>query len=98
MSYKIPFDKNGQQPYPWEYAEGFRWVDNHGFDATLTFDGYYRGRSAGGFRFKDNLYTYYMFMKDIDQLIKGRVLEYGKVTGTWTFIKRGMNYGIKLVG
>jgi hypothetical protein len=101
MSYQIPFSDRGQLQYANSYVEkftdGFRWVDNHEFDATLTFEGYYRGRSAGGFRFKDNLYTYYMFMTDIDDLLKTKVIDKGVVSGKWTFVKRGMNYGIKLV-
>ena len=100
MSYKIPFSKNGQLQYADSYVEkfteGFRWVDNYTFEAVLTYVGYSRGRSAAGFKFKDNSYEYYMFMTDMDDVLKNKTLYKGRVSGKWTFIKRGMNYGIKL--
>lgn len=96
--FQIPFDDHGMQQYPWEYSKGFRWEDNRVFDATLTLNGFSRGRSAAGFRFVDEKgNSYYMFMTDMVSLLLLRtVIDHGKVLGTWTFCKRGSNYGVKL--
>lgn len=97
-NYQIPFDNRGMQQYPYEYSEGFHWEDNRVFDATLTLGGSCRGRSAAGFVFVDgNGQQYYMFMSDMADLLFNAVLDHGKISGTWTFCKRGMNYGLKLV-
>jgi hypothetical protein len=38
-----------------------------------------------------------MFLKDLDALIKNHALNKGTVTTSWTFCKRGENYGLCLV-
>lgn len=96
---KIPFDKNGMQQYPWEWADSFHWEDNRIFSTTMTFHSYSRGRSAAGFNFKDeNDRNYYMFLTDISDMIREVTLDHGKVSGKWTFVKRGTNYGVKYLG
>ena len=73
------------------------YVENKVFEDTLTFEGYARGRSSSVFLFVDsNGATYQMFMTDIDNLLKSKDLINRQVKGTWTFCKRGQNYGIKL--
>lgn len=73
------------------------YVENRVFDDTLTYMGYARGRSSAVFNFKDSTgATYQMFMKDVDELLSSKNLIDGKVTGTWTYCKRGKNFGIKL--
>lgn len=73
------------------------YIENKVFGDTLTFEGYSRGRSSAVFNFVDsNGATYQMFMTDIDNLLKSKDLINRQVKGTWTFCKRGQNYGIKL--
>jgi hypothetical protein len=79
---QVPFDKNGLQSYPMEYYPEFRLVDNYEL-AELTINSFYRGRSAGGLSLVD--------------MISRSVIDHGKVSGKWTFCKRGENYGLKLV-
>ena len=71
--------------------------DNYEFTTTLTYYGYCRGCSACNimFRSPDFKQTLYMFMTDFDEVVD-RLIN-GKLSGTFTFCKRGMNYGIKMV-
>lgn len=103
--YKIPFGKDGRPqsyPSPWyegEYpnhkAVGPEWRDNTPFDATMTFDGYGRGRSSAVICFKDETgIEYSMFLSDFSDCAK--LMEKGVITGRWAFTKKGMNYGLQL--
>lgn len=77
--------------------DNIEYVENKVFDETLTYDGYGRGRSSAVFYFKDSAgATYQMFMKDMNDLLSSKDMIDGKVTGTWTYCKRGQNFGIKL--
>jgi hypothetical protein len=75
------------------------WKENHEFTDTLEIVGFSRGRSAANFNFKSttNGMEYNTFMTDVLSIISKSVIDHGVVTGTWTFVKRGANYGIKLV-
>lgn len=99
--YLIPFDKNGNQL---DYAEG-RWgiskeismLQNFEFTDTLKFQRYGRGRSSVNFTFvrQSNNKTVSFFVSDFcDALPK---LNGGEITGVFTFTKKGMNYGCKLI-
>ncbi|MGJ4945102.1 hypothetical protein ACQR1W_31390 [Bradyrhizobium sp. HKCCYLS1011] len=105
--YQIPFDKDGNQQH---YAEGSwitgengrpqrvgpEWRDNAPFVTTLTYVGYSRGRSAAYFDFKDhNGKLVVVFLKDFEDMIPHLVK--GSVSGSFKFIKRGMNYGCQLI-
>ena len=103
--YPIPFDKNGnpqgypQQWYEGEYPNAKRagpiWRDNIPFKATLEFTGYGRGRSSAVLKFKDgNGIEYEMFLSSFDEC--ARLMCYGKIEGTWWFVKKGQNYGVAL--
>ena len=94
--YQIPFDKDGNLlSYPYSVGE---WRDNYVFEDTLTYETYYRGRSSATICFKDtNGHTYEMFMSDFDILITAKGLNGKSVSGKWTFVKKGKNYGIKAV-
>ena len=108
--YQIPFDpKTGdQQHYPEPVFEhppagevrAIRldpvWRDNEVFADTLTFDGFARGRSAayGLFRRADGTGCT-VFLADLEAIVPH--LAGGKISGQFTFCKRGMNYGTKLV-
>lgn len=76
---------------------GDEWRPNKPFECTLQYEGFSRGRSSAGFAFKDqDGHSYWMFMTDMDDLIRAgaRPLE---VRGTFEFVKRGQNYGIKFL-
>lgn len=75
------------------------WKENYEFDDTLELTGMSRGRSAANFNLRsvtDNK-NYNLFMTDTVDLIQNGVVNKGKITGKWTFCKRGANYGIKLL-
>lgn len=93
--YKIPFDDNGNMlTYDRRYQ--IEWRDNCQFEDTLTYKCYGRGRSSAVFVFtKSDGKTVSMFMTDIDDIIPKMVN--GVLSGTFTYTKRGTNYGIKLV-
>ena len=77
--------------------DNVEFVENRIFDETLTYAGYGRGRSSAVFYFTDSTgAAYQMFMTDMDDLLKKCDLIDGNVNGTWTYCKRGQNYGIKL--
>jgi hypothetical protein len=70
-------------------------IDNVPFSAIMTYDGYYRGRSAAGMTFKDEKgIPYTVFLTDFEKFIP--IMDKGVVTGTFIYCKRGRNYGIKL--
>lgn len=106
-NYQIPFDQHGNQQH---YAEswwvqredgkyerqGPEWRDNVPFEATLTYAGFSRGRSAAYLDFTDqNGKSVVVFMKDFDAIAPHLIK--GAVTGTFMFTKRGQNYGCQLV-
>lgn len=95
-TYQIPFDENGnQQHYPDDWRHKITWEDNHEFDDTLTFIGYNRGRSAANFDFRrgDGRKVTF-FLKEFEEIVPHMV--HGEVAGTFTFIKRGQNYGTRM--
>ena len=74
-----------------------RWVPNTVFADTLQYVTYHRGRSSAMFEFKraSNGQHVYMFMTDIDNIVPK--MDKGTLVGTFTFSKRGANYGVKMV-
>lgn len=93
-----------------DWGKEIHWAWAEDFEAVLAFDGYYRGRSAAGFWWRDTeTGVYYpMFMRDAELLLKfgpstagsGLAQTTGepvRVTATWRFIKRGSNYGIQVL-
>lgn len=98
---QIPFNKAGMLHYPDPYPEKLmRWLDNHEFTGTLTLDGMERGCSAAHFTLHDTSdQRYTMFMKDLLLMVQAcSNMNRGTITGRWTYVKRGMNYGVKFVG
>jgi hypothetical protein len=97
---QIPFGKDGN---PLVYArEGQynleKWVPNYTFDDVLTIDGITRGRSAAQFNLSgSDGRKYTMFMTDMFDVIKRADIHRGMIAGTWTFQKRGQNYGVRLL-
>lgn len=110
-AYQIPFDRSGNQlhwPDPeYEWPEGYGqgkprvqvspvWQVNSTFGDVLTFDGYSRGRSAAYFGFtRLDGKKVTMFLAEFTDVVPHMVK--GKIGGTFTFVKRGQNYGVKLV-
>lgn len=94
-TYQIPFDKEGnQQSYP---SMGSIMKDNFTFDETMTYRGYGRGRSSATILFEDSKgKRYSMFLSDFDELMRTKGLDGKSVKSTWTFCKKGMNYGLAL--
>lgn len=92
----IPFDGRGNQLHYFESWNGGHWVPNTTFKDTLTIDTMARGRSAAYFIFeRKNGSSVVVFLRDAIDMMKH--MQNGKVTGTFTFCKRGQNYGCKLV-
>lgn len=104
-NYQIPFDAHGNQlAYPtaqynpetrdWEIF----WKDNVVFEATLAYSGFSRGRSAAGFKMKDSDgHRYYLMMSEMDRIMALGGWDGNKITGKWTFVKKGQNYGVQLI-
>ena len=95
----IPFDENGSL-LAFPMGRKIEWRENYEFDETLTVESMERGRSAARFILKDEHGRRYgMFMTDMLDLIQtAELIAYGHIDARWTFVKRGSNYGIKLVG
>ncbi|AKF13441.1 hypothetical protein PHIN3_178 [Sinorhizobium phage phiN3] len=98
-NYPIPFDTNGNQlhyPETWT-RDGVVMKDNFVFADVLTFSHFSRGRSAAYAYFKRSTgETVTVFLSDLADIMK--IMVRGEVGGTFTFCKKGMNYGTKLVG
>lgn len=72
-------------------------IDNYKWEDTISYNGYGRGCSSCVICFWSVYYqqNMQMFMTDFNNIV--RKMDHGKLTGTFTFCKRGQNYGIKLV-
>jgi len=75
--------------------------ENTEFEDRLTYTGYEQGRSRVNMVFQSEKFDarVYMFMKDFDEMMldPNSTIADGKLDGTFTFTKRGANYGIKKV-
>ena len=83
--------------YTDNWMKNIEWKENFQFQATLVYEGYRKGRSSIAFRFHDlktNI-NYSMFISDFDDIVG--YLTNGTLTGIFTFIKKGANYGLKKV-
>jgi len=97
-SFEVPIDANGnmigwQSPYAKAHRPVTIWAD------VLYYQGYERGRSAVNFKWS-SIYThrrYYMFLTDMDEVLKETGVEDGTIKGQFTYVKRGKNFGIKRV-
>lgn len=93
--YQVPFDADGnQQDYPgWR---GTEWRDNFEFEDFLAYKNYGRGRSSITFTMeRSNGGTVSVFVSDFDDMLPH--MTFGKLHGRFTFVKKGQNYGCKLV-
>lgn len=71
--------------------------DNYEWEDTLSYRGYGRGQSSCVIYFwsVQMQQDVIMFMTDFNDICVK--LDHGKIHGKFTFCKRGMNYGVKLV-
>lgn len=109
----FPFVKGDLQEYTWrnltdeetemvycgsKVTQGdIEWMPNREVALALYYDGYGRGRSAVTFYWTDEQgHRYPMFIKDFDDMIM-RIDTIKPAKGIFTYVKRGKNYGIKLV-
>ena len=73
------------------------WKPNEEVELTLHYKSYGRGRSSVTFYWlDDNGHKYPMFLTDLDELLKLKV-DVSNLHGIFTYVKRGRNYGIKLL-
>jgi hypothetical protein len=94
----IPFEPDGSVPNQPLPDCTYEWLENFNFCDTLLFEDYCRGSSRCGFvvRSSGNA-TYYMFLRDaLDALRQGSV-DHGRIHGWWTFVRRGVAFGVRLM-
>jgi hypothetical protein len=95
-SYAIPFDASGHQ-LEWAGHYSLRPIEmreNFVFEDTLIFDGdYSKGRSAVTFHLKREQTgtNVTMFLSDFAEISK--LMVNGRLTGRFTFCKKGTGYG-----
>lgn len=88
--------------FEFSYANGnckTVFVPNFECKDTLIFSGFSRGRSSVKAHFISE-YTglkYEMFISDFDDVLKSNSIHNCRIKGTFTFVKRGANYGIALL-
>jgi hypothetical protein len=92
--YDIPFDKNGNQ-LDYELCNTTM-IPNFVFEDELTLKTYGRGRSSVTFTLtRTDGKTVSMFVSDFTEMVNHMVK--GKIKGKFTFVKKGQNYGCKLI-
>lgn len=83
-----------------------KWIDDpyedkpfhEEFTATMQLAGFYRGRSAAGFTFKDETgREHTMRIKCIVDLLTNATLVKGKVRAVWAYAKQGANFSLKYI-
>lgn len=96
--YKIPFDSRGDL-MSYDGFGVFEWRDNYSFVDTLKLEGSGRGRSSVTFKFRslESGVVYSMFISDATYLFQNCVVRKGVVRGSFTFVKKGSNYGLTLI-
>lgn len=96
-NYKIPFDEKGGMVQDACRARWYakEWRENYEFDATMRLD-----RELGDWvTVRDEMdHEYYISMHNLfPVLVRGTITE-GKISGRWTFVKRGNSYSLKPAG
>lgn len=103
QTWKMHFNKG--VPCKWDGDIYDEEKDNYVFKADLYIAGYERGCSSAvmllvPYRDKDKdrwsrKFHYRVFMSDIEDIVKEMVK--GRIKGTFTFVKKGSDYGLKLI-
>jgi hypothetical protein len=100
VTYKVPLDsETGGQYLGYGKSNHTNWVDNFEFVADLRIE-WMSWRQASTVRLIDDVtgQRFHMFIADLQNTILfGKTIADSKISGTWTFIKRGTEYGVKLV-
>ncbi len=91
--YKILFDENGNHCETQYRNRSYIEKDNYEWYGELTFDDLYQSK----YRFTDDIYRYIMFPTEFLSLIKNGIDVSKPIIGTWTFLKKGPAFGIRLV-
>jgi hypothetical protein len=96
---KIPFDKDGNLLGYYPGYGDVNWVDNFENRFNLKLEKYGRGRSSVTFDFRcqDTGAVYQMFVSDLVEMLLKVTLNYGEISGSFTFCKKGQNYGIVFI-
>jgi hypothetical protein len=105
---KIPFDQHGN-PVPYyngvtrgphaSFDSDYIWEDNAPFRAVLDFKRFARGRSAAHAIYAkadDPTWECVMFLTDFTDVVE-RGLAPLRLSGRFEHVKRGSNYGVKLL-
>lgn len=103
QTWKIHFNKG--VPCKWDGDVHDEERDNYVFECDLYIAGYSRGCSSAvmllvPYKNKDKDYfsqkiVYQVFMSDIKDIVKEMIK--GRIKGSFTWTKKGANYGLKLV-
>ena len=81
-----------------EGSANFKWIPNHIWSDTINIIDIERGTSAAHFLVRSEVTgkIYYMFMKDLLDMMRTHIIEKDRISGAFTYVKRGKNYGIKI--
>lgn len=97
---KIPHDQHGSPvPYCMYGEDRYVWEENKPFRAVLEFQRFERGRSAAHAIYAkadDPSWEVTMFLSDLEDVI-ARGFAPLRLTGRFEHVKRGQNYGVKLL-
>jgi hypothetical protein len=94
--YKIPFEQTTGDMLGYLMYLDTEWRDNYEFEAHLKVVGWGRGRSSITFTLVDtNGVKYSTFASTFYEMIPH--MSCGEIRGTFTFCKKGQNYGLKLI-
>jgi hypothetical protein len=98
---EIPFDKEGNQlryAGPYRSVQDVDWKPNRPFKSGLKFIEFNRGRSAAYACLKDALgKRRYMFLKDLEEVLRNGWFIGSELVGTFVYCKRGQNYGVRMI-
>lgn len=95
---KIPFSEFDDHPLDYDYGNRY-YTPNEPFWKSVEFSSFERGRSAVRAVYIDTDnedWHAIMFISDLEDLILAGV-EMRRMKGTFAFVKRGANYGFKLL-
>lgn len=98
MTYKIPFDEDGNMmTFTDSWCRSHEDKDNYEWEDELVYTDYSKGRSAVNFEFTSRKTgkIYSMFLSDFCRSIV--LLDEAVLKGKFTFVKRGSNFGVKLI-
>jgi hypothetical protein len=95
---RVPFDFKGNQLHRVDRGQtNVVWKDNYTFMDTMTFGNYVKGGSSAAYFIitGSDGRRYNMFLHNLQDAIHH--IENGVLSGKFTFCKRGVSYGVKLL-